>query len=244
MAKARDLTSLVFGRLRVVEFAGRRRTSGGESKRTWLCTCECGKETVVDTGGLVTCNTTSCGCFDKERRIKHGMHNSRFYQVWEDMKQRCNNPKSHCYADYGGRGIKHDPLWSDFLEFKADMYDSYEEHLTLDRVDPNGDYCKENCEWSTKSDQSRNRTMLVTNKTGVTGVREWIDRKSGVLYYVAEAQALGKKRSKHFSTAKYGEEGAFKLACEFRANFISELNDQHGARFSEYHGKEKTNEFQ
>ena len=242
MPKIRDLTNEIFGRLRVLEFAGRRRTAGGESKRTWLCVCECGNEKVVDTGALTTGNTTSCGCYDKERRLKHGMYQTRFYQIWEDMKSRCNNPNTNCYHSYGGRGIKYDPRWEDFLEFKADVFESYDDNLTLDRIDPNGDYCKENCKWSTKSVQSRNKTKMVTNKTGVTGVREWVDGKSGTLYYVAEAQAFGKRKYKHFSTLKYGKEVAFKLACEFRDNFISEFNNEDSAQFSEYHGKEKVYE--
>lgn len=238
--KARDLTNQKFGRLLAIEFAGSRRTSGGASIRTWECLCDCGEKTVVDAGALLKGNTTSCGCYNKERRIKHGMYETRFYQIWADMKVRCDNPNTQCYPDYGGRGICYDPTWGEFLEFKSDMFESYKDDLTLDRIDPNGNYCKENCKWSTKSDQSRNRTMLITNKTGVTGVREWVDKKNGTLYYVADTQACGEKKSRHFSTAKYGQEGAFRLACEFRNNAVAEFNIEKDARFSEFHGKGRT----
>lgn len=236
--KAKDLTGLKFNRLTVLEFSGRRRTAGGESKRTWKCECECGNKIVLDGGSLVTGNTTSCGCYDKERRVKHGMHDTRFYDIWSDMKSRCDKPSIPCYERYGGRGISYDPRWSDFLEFKNEMFEGYEDNLTLDRIDPNGDYIKENCRWATKDEQGRNRTMLSTNKTGVTGVRVWIDKKTDTKYFVAEATGSHKRKGKYFSVTKYGEDQAFKLACEFRQKFIEDFNSE-GILFSEYHGKEK-----
>lgn len=240
MGKARDLTGNKFGRLSVIEFVGQRRTKGGESKRTWLCQCECGKKTTVDTGNLVKGSTTSCGCAAIECRTKHGMYNTRFYQIWGDMKQRCDNSTTECFSRYGGRGISYEEAWQDFMKFKVDMFAQYQDDLTLDRINPNGSYCKENCQWVTKQEQGRNRTMMATNKTGVTGVRQWTDSKNGTLYFVADAQGLGSKKSRHFSTTKYGHTEAFKLACEYREKFIDEFNEE-GVNFSEYHGKEKEN---
>lgn len=236
--KAKDLTGLVFNRLTVLEFYGKRRTSGGESKRTWKCSCECGNEIVLDGGALVSGNTTSCGCYDKERRIKHGMSGTRFYDIWVDMKARCDNSSCDCYERYGGRGVKYDAKWSNFLKFKEEMFEDYQDHLTLDRIDPNGDYFRENCKWSTMEEQGRNRTMMVTNKTGVTGVRTWFDSKNNTKYFVAEVHTKDKRKSKHFSVVKYGEENAFILACKFRDNLLKEFEEQ-GIIFSEYHGKEK-----
>lgn len=236
--KAIDLTGKKFGRLLVQEFAGSRRTSGGASMRTWSCVCDCGNNYIVDANALRSGNTTSCGCFDKERRIKHGMHKSRIYQTWADMKIRCDNPEHKSYAIYGGRGITYDSKWIQFENFLAEMGESYEDHLTLDRIDPNGNYCKENCQWVTKQEQGRNRTMMVTNKTGVTGVREWIDSHNGTLYFVADAQGAGKKKSRYFSTTKYGYDEAFRLACEYRETFIEEFREE-GINFSEFHGKLK-----
>jgi hypothetical protein len=166
------------------------------------------------------------------------MYESRIYQIWADMKVRCDNPNHKSYPIYGGRGITYDADWQKFENFLKDMQENYTDDLTLDRVDPNGSYCKENCQWSTKQEQGRNRTMMATNKTGVTGVRTWTDRKTGTLYFVADAQGIGNKKSRHFSTTKYGHGEAFKLACECRDKFIKEFNDS-GVTFSEYHGKEK-----
>lgn len=209
--------------------------------RTWECHCLCGNTTIVDIQALRSGNTTSCGCYDKERRVKHGMHQSRIYRIWGDMKIRCDNPENKSYVTYGGRGITYQSSWSEFENFLEDMQEGYDDNLTLDRINPNGDYSKDNCQWVTKQEQGRNRTMMVNNKTGITGVREWTDRKSGTLYFVAEAQGLGSRKSRHFSTIKYGYEGAFKLACECREVFIKEFNEG-GTTFSKYHGKEKAKE--
>lgn len=71
------------------------------------------------------------------------------------MKARCLNPKDPYYQRYGGRGIK--ILWKNFRDFSNDMKCNYSEGLTLDRINNNGHYSKENCKWSTLKEQARNR---------------------------------------------------------------------------------------
>ena len=75
--------------------------------------------------------------------------------VWYDMRRRCLNPHRAEWKNYGGRGIK--CLWDNYLEFDADMSPSYVRGLTLERIDVNGHYCKENCKWIPKEEQSKNR---------------------------------------------------------------------------------------
>lgn len=234
-----DLTGKTFGRLTVIDFAGTRRTSGGTSVRTWCCLCSCGNTLTVDGSLLRSGNTQSCGCLWGESIIKHGMHKDRIYQTWKDMKSRCDNPKCQAYPRYGGRGITYQESWSEFDSFYSDMKEGYADSLTLERKDVEGNYCKENCTWETREVQSRNKGMHSKNKTGFTGVRTLYDKKTETVYYVAEAKTPdGKKYSKHYSTKKYGEDGAFAKAKAKRQEFISEISDM-GFEYGINHGKFK-----
>jgi hypothetical protein len=97
--------------------------------------------------------------------IKHGhgrddVH-SRTYRSWASMKQRCTNPKSHKYENYGGRGITYCASWEGFEKFLEDMGER-PEGMTLDRIDPNGNYEPSNCRWLTVKAQQRNKIDSVT----------------------------------------------------------------------------------
>jgi hypothetical protein len=72
------------------------------------------------------------------------------------MRDRCHNPNHFAFHHYGGRGITHDPRWEDFAAFLEDMGER-PEGLTLDRIDPDGNYCKSNCRWATRYQQTHNR---------------------------------------------------------------------------------------
>lgn len=239
MAKAIDLTGKRFGRIVVESFSHHSRTKGGMSKRMWKCVCDCGNISYVATGGLTSGNTKSCGCLALEVRTKHGMSDHRIYHIWEDMKHRCDNPNNAQYSDYGGRGISYTREWKDFIVFYEDMREGYDDSLTLDRIDPNGNYSKENCKWSSTKEQGRNRTMPKTNKTGVMGVCKRLDSKTKKPYYAAEIQFGEYKKSKWFSVEKYGEKGAFTLACEARKGMLK-YAESIGEGFSENHGKIKS----
>lgn len=88
--------------------------------------------------------------------VRHGYRGTRTYGIWRGIKQRCDNPNSKAYPRYGGRGISYDPKWEDFVNFLADMGEA-PEGLSIDRIDPNGNYCRENCRWVTDIEQQRNR---------------------------------------------------------------------------------------
>ena len=71
------------------------------------------------------------------------------------MKNRCNNTKIKCYPNYGGRGISYDTKWETFDGFYEDMHETYSDNLTIDRIDVNGNYYKDNIQWITKSENSK-----------------------------------------------------------------------------------------
>lgn len=146
-----------YGKLHVLDFSHMNK----HRKKVMYCLCECGKEHYALLTELKSGHTTSCGCY-KYNRI-HGMYKTRFYQCWADMKTRCLNPKHKQWKDYGGRGITVDPSWMNFQQFYEDMFPTYQEHLTIERKNVNGNYTKVNCTWVTRADQNRNtrRTLAV-----------------------------------------------------------------------------------
>lgn len=95
---------------------------------------------------------------------RHGMRRTSTYQCWADMKSRCLNPEHKVFSYYGGRGIAVCDKWLHFMGFYEDMGDK-PEGLTLDRINNDKGYSKENCKWSTRKEQLLNRrTRKISNK--------------------------------------------------------------------------------
>ena len=123
-------------------------------------------------------STVSCGCKRKIHSITHGKHGSPEYQSWRAMRERCLNPNSIGYKNYGGRGIKVCERWiNNFQNFLDDM-GKRPNGLTLDRIDNNGDYTPENCRWTDRKTQVRNRRpQIVISYNGETlSIRQWSER--------------------------------------------------------------------
>lgn len=157
MGKFIDMTGLRYGRLRVINYAGKDRNNLTE----WLCECECGKKLIVRGQDLRRGRQVSCGCHKRnltvERNTFHGLSKTRPYRIWKNMKSRCLNPKTKSYCDYGGRGITVCEKWvGSFDAFWEDMKDGYADCLELDRIDSNKGYSPENCRWVDKKTQNRN----------------------------------------------------------------------------------------
>ncbi len=108
-------------------------------------------------------------------RYKHGMSKTRPYRTWSGMKARCNDTKNEQYHNYGGRGITYDKKWETFEGFWEDMEKGYRDGLTIDRIDSNKNYCKENCRWATQEQQNNNRrnNHLVTYKGKTQSLMLW-----------------------------------------------------------------------
>ena len=112
-----------------------------------------------------------------EKPKRHGKWRSRTYRSWEAMRSRCRNENHRQYHDYGGRGITVCEAWDSFATFLEDM-DERPEGKTLDRIDADGPYCPENCEWATHKSQARNRrsNRLLTHSGETLALAEWAER--------------------------------------------------------------------
>jgi hypothetical protein len=158
-----DRTGQVFGKLTVLEQAGRDKLK----KVLWRCRCECGNETTVVSGSLVTGNTTSCGCVIPN--FKHGGAGKGSYNTWRSMIRRCIVQADKDYPRYGGKGVSVCREWMVYEKFVADMGEPNGDE-TLDRIDVYGNYEPSNCRWAGVKTQNRNVRLRSSSKTGYIGV--------------------------------------------------------------------------
>lgn len=135
----------------------------------WKCCCDCGNISNVIGADLRNGHTKSCGCLIAEKKIKHGMSYTKTYKIWTDILMRCNNPNDTAYYNYGKRGIGVCLNWLKFENFFKDMGEC-PEGLTIERIDNDKGYYKENCCWASRTEQSRNQRIQKNNKTGIRGV--------------------------------------------------------------------------
>jgi len=130
--------------------------------RFWVCACDCGKSAVVYQGNLRNGHTRSCGCLQQDimraMQTIHGGRQTPEYRTWRHMAQRCENPNTRGFKNYGGRGITVCVRWRrSFANFLADMGPRPSPFHSIDRINNDGNYTPKNCRWATKSQQRRNQ---------------------------------------------------------------------------------------
>ena len=169
-----------FGRLTVIK-RNRDKFIGKRKYVMWLCKCDCGNVVTVYATHLQQGRCKSCGCLKREKLIKrnttHGLSNTRLYQIYADMKDRCYNQNNSCYKDYGGRGIV---VCNEWLNSFRNFYDwsianGYKKSLTIDRIDVDGDYTSDNCRWSIQVEQQNNKrnNHLLTYNGETKTLSQW-----------------------------------------------------------------------
>ena len=141
----------------------------------------CGTEFRTQINSVKNGNTKSCGCYTK----KHGMSNTRLYNILKTIKDRVLNPKNKAYSYYGRRGITICDEWkNDFMSFyNWAMSNGYSDELSIDRINNDGNYEPSNCRWTTKTIQSRNTRIQKNNTSGYKGV-SYFKRDGNYLTYI------------------------------------------------------------
>ena len=105
-------------------------------------------------------------------KLKHGFFGTKIYKLWGSIKYRCYNKNYRYYNRYGERGITVCNDWkNDFMSFYSwAMANGYEEHLTIDRIDNDGNYEPSNCRFTTTQINNLNRSLPKNNKSGYRGI--------------------------------------------------------------------------
>ncbi len=187
-----ELVGDKFGRLTVMEKIG----ANARGSMLWKCRCDCGNEVITETRCLRSGNTKSCGCLKSDsvrertiiRNTTHGERHTRLYRTWAHMVWRCENPNCDMYEHYGERGIRVCSEWRNSFEAFSDWAknNGYDDTLSIDRIDVDGNYEPANCRWVTMEEQQnnkRNNHYLTFNGTTKT-ISEWAKEtgiKSGTI---------------------------------------------------------------
>lgn len=228
--KVEDYIGKKFGKWTILENAGKSK----DGHKIVKCRCECGTESIQALSSLINGKTMQCrNCALKylnEISSTHGLTGHPLQNVWNSMKQRCSNEKQPHYKYYGAKSIKVCDEWLNSFEsfYNWAINNGYKKGLSIDRIDVNGDYCPENCRWTTNKIQSINRNKQLNNTSGYIGIHIKNMKNNRQMW---EADIYSDYKTIYLGTYKTQKE-----ALEIRNKYIIDNN-------LEYHIQEYKGEF-
>ena len=186
MGKRIDLVGQRFSRLVVIKPMGH----DSKGNALWLCKCDCGNERIINVSCLKRGYNKSCGCLRAEGNSQrtHGLTRSRLWRIHSQMKIRCYDKNSDAYKNYGARGITICDEWlgkNGLKNFSEWAYSNgYSEKLTIDRKDNSKGYSPNNCRWTDRKTQSRNKRTnhFITYQGESKTIAEWSEI-TGIKYH-------------------------------------------------------------
>lgn len=173
-----DIIGKQFSEWTVIEYYGRNK----QGAHYYTCKCSCGNVKNVNRSHLINGNTANCGCkrlkSNADRFKTHGLSGDRTWRIWKGIKSRCYNQNTRSYKNYGARGIRMSEEWyASYPTFLSDMGKCPSDLHSVDRIDNNGDYCKENCRWATTKEQCNNtrRNVFLEYDGRVQTISQWAE---------------------------------------------------------------------